>query len=147
FGRLVGLRPASWVGTRAGDSMARATNDLTAVRAMLGPGVMYWFETSLTFLLAIVIMVAVDWRLALFAVMPAPAVRFAVIFFGRAIHERFERIQAIFSDISSRVQENLSGVHMNRALTQEKAEMRRFEDVNRRYIAENIGLVRIQGQF
>ena len=62
--------------------MARATNDLNAVRMMLGPGVMYWFETSLTFVLAIAIMVSVDWRLALCAMLPAPAVSLAVIFFG-----------------------------------------------------------------
>jgi ATP-binding cassette subfamily B multidrug efflux pump len=147
FAHLIRLAPEYYARTRTGDIMARATNDLNAVRMMLGPGVMYWFETSLTFLLAIAIMVTVDWRLALFAVMPAPAVSLAVIFFGRAIHERFERIQAIFSDISSRVQENLSGVRMIRAFTQEKAEMRRFEELNRRYIAENIRLVRIQGLF
>ena len=62
--------------------MARATNDLNAVRMMLGPGVMYWFETSLTFVLAIAIMTRVDWRLAMFAIMPAPLVSIAVIFFG-----------------------------------------------------------------
>jgi len=65
--------------------------------------------------LAIAIMVSVDWRLAAFAVMPAPAVSFAVVFFGRRIHDRFEKLQEMFSDISSRVQENLSGVRMVRA--------------------------------
>jgi ATP-binding cassette subfamily B multidrug efflux pump len=147
FRHLVSLSPDYYGRTRTGDIMARATNDLNAVRMMLGPGVMYWFETSLTFALAILIMVRVDWRLAFFAVLPAPAVSLAVIFFGRRIHERFEKLQAMFSDISSRVQENLSGVRMIRAFAQEKAEMRRFEELNRRYIAENIKLVRIQGLF
>lgn len=147
FRHLVSLSPDYYGRTRTGDIMARATNDLNAVRMMLGPGVMYWFETSLTFALAILIMVRVDWRLAFFAVLPAPAVSLAVIFFGRRIHERFERLQAMFSDISSRVQENLSGVRMIRAFAQEKAKMRRFEELNRRYIAENIKLVRIQGLF
>jgi ATP-binding cassette subfamily B protein len=114
---------------------------------MLGPGVMYWFETSLTFILAIAIMTRVDWRLAMFAVMPAPAVSLAVILFGRVIHDRFEKIQAMFSDISSRVQENLAGVRMIRAFVQEKAEMRRFEELNRAFIAQNIRLVRVQGLF
>ena len=67
--------------------MARATNDLNAVRMMLGPGIMYWTETSLTFVLAIAIMLSIDWRLALLAILPAPAVSFAVIFFGRRIHD------------------------------------------------------------
>jgi ATP-binding cassette, subfamily B, multidrug efflux pump len=147
FAHLVRLSPDYFGRTRTGDIMARATNDLNAVRMMLGPGVMYWFETSLTFVLAIWIMVRFDWRLALFAVMPAPAVSLAVIFFGRAIHTRFERIQAMFSDISSRVQENLSAVRMVRAFSQERAELKRFEELNRQYIAQNLKLVRIQGVF
>ena len=147
FRHLISLSPDYYGRTRTGDIMARATNDLNAVRMMLGPGVMYWFETSLTFALAIAIMVRVDWRLAFFAVLPAPAVSFAVIFFGRRIHDRFEKLQAMFSDISSRVQENLSGVRMIRAFVQEKAELRRFEELNRRYIAQNLKLVRIQGLF
>src|SRR6185369_2934917 len=147
FAHLIRLSPEHYARTRTGDIMARATNDLNAVRMMLGPGVMYWFETSLTFILAIAIMTRVDWRLAMFAVLPAPAVSLAVIFFGRVIHDRFEKIQEIFSDISSRVQENLAGVRMIRAFVQEKAEMRRFEELNRAYIAQNIRLVRVQGLF
>jgi len=147
FRHLVELSPDYYGRVRTGDIMARATNDLNAVRMMLGPGIMYWTETSLTFLLAIVIMVTVDWRLAVLAVLPAPLVSLAVIFFGRAIHARFERIQAMFSDISSRVQENLAGVRMVRAFVQEQAELRHFEKLNRSYIAENIRLVRISGVF
>src|SRR5450759_4474266 len=147
FAHLIRLSPEYYARTRTGDIMARATNDLNAVRMMLGPGVMYWFETSLTFILAIAIMTRVDWRLAMFAVMPAPAVSLAVILFGRVIHARFEKIQAMFSDISSRVQENLAGVRMIRAFVQEKAEMRRFEELNRAFIAQNIRLVRVQGVF
>ncbi len=147
FRHLASLSPEYYGRTRTGDIMARATNDLNAVRMMLGPGIMYCFETGLTFALAIVIMVSVDWRLAIAALLPAPAVSVAVIFFGRAIHSRFERIQEMFSDISSRVQENLSGVRMIRAFAQEKAELRRFEELNRQYIHQNIKLVRIQGVF
>ena len=147
FRRLVILSADYYQRTRTGDIMARATNDLNAVRMMLGPGIMYWTETSLTFVLAIAVMVSRDWRLALLSVLPAPAVSLAVIFFGRTIHDRFEHIQAMFSDISSRVQENLAGVRMVRAFVQEKAELRRFEALNREYIAHNIKLVRIQGVF
>jgi ATP-binding cassette subfamily B protein len=147
FRHLAGLSSDYYSRTRTGDIMARATNDLNAVRMMLGPGMMYCFETGLTFALAIAIMVSVDWRLALPAILPAPAVSLAVILFGRAIHTRFERIQEMFSDISSRVQENLSGVRMIRAFAQERAELRRFEELNRGYIAQNLKLVRIQGIF
>jgi ATP-binding cassette subfamily B protein len=147
FRHLTSLSPDYYGRTRTGDIMARATNDLNAVRMMLGPGMMYCFETGLTFVLAIAIMVSVDWHLAIPAVLPAPAVSLAVILFGRAIHTRFERIQEMFSDISSRVQENLSGVRMIRAFAQERAELRRFEELNRGYIAQNLKLVRIQGVF
>jgi ATP-binding cassette subfamily B protein len=147
FDHLTGLAPDYYARTRTGDIMARATNDLNAVRMMLGPGVMYWGETSLTFVLALAVMMHVDWRLALYAILPAPAVSLAVIFSGRIIHARFEKIQAMFSDISSRVQENLSGVRMVRAFVQEQAEMRRFAALNREYISQNLKLVRIQAIF
>src|SRR6266852_207268 len=147
FARLVSLSSDFYARQRTGDIMARATNDLNAVRMMLGPGVMYWTETSLTFVLAIVVMWSADWRLTLLAILPAPLVSFAVIFFGRKIHDRFERIQSMFSDISSRVQENLSGVRMIRAYAQEQAELRKFHTLNQDYIAHNIQLVRISGLF
>src|SRR6478609_6699942 len=147
FAHLIRLSPEYYGRTRTGDIMARATNDLNAVRMMLGPGVMYWFETSLTLALAIAVMAFNDWRLTFFAVLPAPVVSVAVILFGRAIHERFEAIQAMFSDISSRVQENLSGVRMIRAFVQEAAELRRFEELNQNYITQNLRLVRISGLF
>lgn len=147
FAHLVQLAPDYYGRVRTGDIMARATNDLNAVRMMLGPGIMYWTETSLTFILAISVMVSVDWRLAVLALLPAPLVSLAVMLFGRVIHARFERIQAMFSDISSRVQENLSGVRMIRAFVQEQAELRQFEHLNRAYIDQNIRLVRIQGLF
>jgi ATP-binding cassette subfamily B protein len=147
FRHLVSLSSDYYQRTRTGDIMARSTNDLNAVRMMLGPGVMYWTETSLTFVLAVAVMVSFDWRLALLSILPAPAVSLAVIFFGRIIHDRFQRIQAMFSDISSRVQENLSGVRMVRAFVQEQAELRRFEVLNKQYIGQNLKLVMIQGVF
>ncbi len=147
FARLVSLSSDFFARHRTGDIMARATNDLNAVRMMLGPGVMYWTETSLTFLLAIAVMASADWRLTLLAIMPAPLVSVAVIVFGRKIHDRFEKIQAMFSDISSRVQENLSGVRMIRAYAQESAELKKFNSLNEDYIAQNLKLVRISGLF
>jgi len=147
FDRLTLLAPDYFARTRTGDIMARATNDLNAVRMMLGPGVMYWFETGLTFVLAIAIMVSVNWRLALLSLLPAPVVSLVVMLSGRAIHARYERIQAMFSDISSRVQENLAGVRMIRAFAQENAEMNRFEELNREYIRQNLKLVRIEAIF
>jgi ATP-binding cassette, subfamily B, multidrug efflux pump len=145
FRHLVRLAPDFFARQRTGDIMARATNDLNAVRMMLGPGVMYWIETSLTFILAVSIMARLNWRLTLLAVMPAPLVSLAMIYFGQRIHERFERIQAKFSDISSRVQENLAGVRIVRAFAQENAEIRTFEILNHEFIDQNLRLVKLQG--
>src|SRR5689334_22332585 len=147
FVHLAGLAPDFYGRTRTGDIMARSTNDLNAVRMMLGPGIMYWTETSVTLILSVIVMLNTDVRLTLMALAPAPLVSIAVIVFGRRIHTRFEHIQKIFSDISSRVQENLAGVRVVRAYAQEKAEVADFERLNRDYVRENIGLARIQGLF
>jgi ATP-binding cassette subfamily B protein len=147
FDRLITLSWDFYGKFRTGDIMARATNDLNAVRMMLGPGVMYWTETMLTMALAVAVMAWVDWPLALVALAPAPVISIVVVLFGRMIHTRFERIQSMFADISSRVQENFAGVRVIRAYVQEDAEMRRFERLNTDYIKENIHLARAQGMF
>jgi ATP-binding cassette subfamily B protein len=147
FGNLVGLSSDFYSKYQTGDIMARATNDLNAVRMMLGPGIMYWCETMFTLVLAVAVMLTVDWRLTLMALSPAPLVSLVVIFFGQRIHERFEAIQKMFADISSRVQENLAGVRVVRAFVQEQAELRKFEDLNQAYIAQNIRLARLSGTF
>ena len=147
FSHLIGLSSGFYARYRTGDIMARSTNDLNAVRMMLGPGIMYWTETTLTAILAIGVMLSVDWRLALLALLPAPLVSFVVIWFGQRIHDRFEQIQKMFSDISSRVQENLSGVRVIRAYAQEQPEIRQFEILNQEYIAQNIKLARLSGLF
>jgi len=147
FAHLLRLSPDFYARTRTGDIMARATNDLNAVRMMLGPGLMYSFETSLTFLLAIVVMAWVDWRLTALALLPAPLVSLAVFWFGRVIHARFERLQAMFSDITSKVQESLAGVRVLRAYVQEEAELKQFERLNRDYIAQSLRLARVSGMF
>ncbi len=147
FGHFVALSQDFYARYRTGDIMARSTNDLNAVRMMLGPGIMYWTETSVMLVLSVAVMLQADWRLTLIALIPAPLVSIAVILFGRRIHIRFEHIQRMFSDISSKVQENLAGVRVVRAYAQENAELKQFEALNQEYIRENIGLARIQGMF
>ena len=147
FRKLVSLSQDFYARYRTGDIMARATNDLNAVRMMLGPGVMYWMETSITLVLALIVMLSTDVSMTLISLAPAPIVSVAVVVFGRQIHTRFEHIQGMFSDISSKVQENLAGVRIVRAYAQEKAEVAQFEKLNREYIRENIGLAKIQAMF
>lgn len=147
FSHIVTLSQDFYAKYRTGDIMARATNDLNAVRMMLGPGIMYFTETFFTAVFLIGVMWHVDWRLSLLCLIPAPLVSMAVILFGRRIHDRFETIQKTFSDISSRVQENFSGVRVIRAYVQEDAEIRKFELLNQDYVAQNIGLARLSAFF
>ncbi|HME06365.1 MAG TPA: ABC transporter ATP-binding protein [Bryobacteraceae bacterium] len=147
FSHLVKLSSDFYARYRTGDIMARATNDLNAVRMMFGPGIMYWAETMLTAVLAIAVMLVVDWRLTLIALLPAPLVSGVMIYFGRRIHDRFEAIQKMFSDISSRVQENLSGMRVVRAYAQEAAELGTFETLNQDYIEQNLKLARLSAVF
>jgi ATP-binding cassette subfamily B multidrug efflux pump len=132
---------------RTGDLMSRATNDLAAVRMMIGPAVMYTSSTSLTFLVAIVLMLSIDVRLTLLALIPLPFVSIAVKYFGAAIHRRFERIQEQLSDVSAVTQESLAGVRVVRAYRQEDAELERFRQSNQEYLDRNRKLIQLQGAF
>jgi ATP-binding cassette, subfamily B, multidrug efflux pump len=131
--------------TRTGDIMARATNDLNAVRMLLGPAIMYSANTIVFTAGALVFMLSISPHLTLYAFLPLPIVSITVQYFGRRIHERFERIQAMFSDISARVQENFSGARVIRAYVQEQAEIESFERSNEEYIARSLKLVRLMG--
>ena len=132
---------------RTGDLMSRATNDLNAVRMMIGPAVMYTASTGLTFVIAIALMLSIDPRLTLIALVPLPLVSVVVRYFGAAIHERFERIQAQFSDISAVTQESLAGVRVVRAYRQEDAEIQRFRRANEEYVLRNRALIGLQGAY
>jgi ATP-binding cassette subfamily B protein len=147
FARLQLLPLGFYQARRTGDLMSRATNDLNAVRMMIGPAVMYTSNTILVFVVAIGVMLSIDARLTLIALVPLPAVSIAVHFFGRAIHRRFETIQAQLSDISAIVQENLGGVRVVRAYTQEAHEIERFRAANEEYVRRNRMLIRLQGMF
>jgi ATP-binding cassette subfamily B multidrug efflux pump len=132
---------------RTGDLMSRATNDLNAVRMMIGPAIMYSANTVLVFVVAIVLMLTIDLRLTLIALIPLPFVSLSVRYFGSAIHKRFEAIQAQLSDVSAVVQEALSGVRVVRAYRQEAHELDRFRASNEEYLRRNRVLIRLQGAF
>jgi len=140
--RLLLLEPEFYVRNRTGELMSRATNDLNAVRMVLGPGIMYSATTIVTMIFAIAVMVALSPSLTLWVLLPAPVVAVAVWFFGRTIHDLYERIQAALATLTARVQENLSGVRVVRAYAQEEAEKRGFDEPNREYVARNIKLIR-----
>jgi ATP-binding cassette, subfamily B, multidrug efflux pump len=145
FQHLESLSYSYYQRTRTGDIMARATNDLNAVRMLLGPAIMYTANTIVFTAGALVFMLSISPRLTLYAFLPLPLASIVIQYFGHRIHERFERIQAMFSDISAQVQENLSGVRVVRAYTQEQPEIRKFEIANKEYIARSLKLVRLMG--
>jgi ATP-binding cassette subfamily B multidrug efflux pump len=132
---------------RTGDLMSRATNDLSAVRMMIGPAVMYAVTTGALFVVAIVLMFSLSVKLTLVSLLALPLVSVAVRYFGTAIHTRFERIQEQLADLSTIVQEALSGVRVVRAYRQEAAEIARFESANAEYVRRNRALIALQGLF
>jgi ATP-binding cassette subfamily B protein len=128
---------------RTGDIMARATNDLSAVRQLLGPAIMYSTNTIVFTAAALPLMYRISPRLTLIAFIPLPIGSVLVQQFGARIHQRFERIQAMFSDISAKAQENFSGARLIRAFAQEQAEIASFETANLEYIGRSLHLVRL----
>src|SRR5579864_2677840 len=145
FARLETLSYSYYQRHRTGDIMARATNDLNAVRMLLGPAIMYSANTIVYTAGALAFMISISPWLTLYTFLPLPAVSIVIQTFGRRIHERFERIQAMFSDISARAQENFSGARLIRAYVQEEAEIRAFEAENQEYIRRSLRLVRLMG--
>jgi len=145
FRHLESLSYSYYQRTRTGDIMARATNDLNAVRMLLGPAIMYSANTIVFTAGALAFMLSISPRLTLYAFLPLPFVSVVVQYFGRRIHERFERIQAMFSEISARAQENFSGARVVRAYVQEEPEIAAFETSNKEYIARSLKLVRLMG--
>jgi ATP-binding cassette subfamily B protein len=128
---------------RTGDIMARTTNDLNAVRQLLGPAIMYSANCFVFTAAALPFMIHISPKLTLCAVGPLPLASVLVQSFGQRIHRRFERIQAMFSDISAKAQENFSGARLIRAFAQEDAEIASFETANQEYIGRSLHLVRL----
>ena len=126
---------------RTGDLMAKLTNDLNAVRNIVGPGIMYSANTVVTGIATIALMAHLDLHLTLLALAPLPLASIAVKFFGQRIHERFEKIQGLYSELTEGVRENLSGVRLVRAFRQEEPEMRQFDEMNQLYVDRNKGLI------
>ena len=147
FAHLETLPLAYYQANRTGDLMSRATNDLNAVRMMIGPSIMYSANTLLTFVAALAMMVAIDARLTLLSLVPLPFVSISVNYFANRIHKGFEEIQAQLSEVSAVAQEALAGVRVVRAYRQESAEIDRFRRANLEYLRRNRKLIVLQGFF
>jgi ATP-binding cassette, subfamily B, multidrug efflux pump len=143
FAHLEAQPPEFFQRHRTGDIMARSTNDLNAVRQLLGPAIMYSANTIVFTAAALPFMFRISPRLTMFAFLPLPFASVLVQYFGARIHARFERIQAMFSDISSQAEENFSGARLIRAFAQEEAQIAAFETSNQEYIDRSLRLARL----
>ena len=141
FVHLMRLSPRYYTQTLTGDLMSKLTNDLNAVRNLVGPGIMYSATTLVIGVTTVGVMLHLDWRLTLLALAPMPLVSLAVKVFGQKIHDRFEKIQAMYSEITEKVRENLSGVRVIRAFGQEEPEMAQFDEMNRAFVRKNKHLI------
>ena len=141
FAHLLRLSPRYYTQNRTGDLMSKLTNDLNAVRNMLGPGIMYSAYTVATGVSTVGVMLYLDWWLTVLALVPLPLISVAVTYFGRKIHDRFESIQALYSDLTERVRENLAGMRVVRAFSQEKPEQATFDRMTLRFVSMNRQLI------
>jgi ATP-binding cassette subfamily B protein len=132
---------------RTGDLMARATNDLSAVRMVVGPALMYSMNTVFAMALILPTMARINWRLTLMSFISMPLVAGATHYFSKRIHDRFEKVQEYFGTISNRAQESLAGVRVIRAYAREAGEMESFGRVNREFVNRNLKLIRLSGVF
>lgn len=147
FDKLTRLSFSFYNRTPTGDLMARATNDLNAIRAVLGPGIMYAVNTTVTLSAALTLMIVLSGRLTLVSLIPLPLISVFMYRYGKVIHKRFEEVQEQFSEITARAQEYLSGIRVVKAYVQEDAASRDFRLRNEDYLESNMRLVRINGLF
>ena len=147
FSHLLSLSPSFYQRNPTGDIMSRATNDLSAVRMVLGPGIMYSINTLFTAVLTISILVTLNLQLAILTLLPLLAVSVCVKYFGNQIHQRFERIQEQFATLTTLAQENVSGIRVVKAYNQEEAFIGRFQEANQDYVDRSLSLVRVWGVF
>jgi ATP-binding cassette subfamily B protein len=128
-----------------GDVMSRATNDLNAVRSVLGPGIMYSLTTVVTFVIATGVLIKLNWKLTLLVYLPLALASLTVKKVGQQVHDRFENIQEQFSAISTKAQENLSGIRVVKAFAREHAEIGEFRRLNEEYVNRSLSLIRLWG--
>jgi len=147
FETLLGLDAPWYQRTPVGDLMARATNDLNAVRMLLGPGIMYTLNITVTLTVALSFMLSLDWRLTLLSLTPLPLLSLVVFRISSRLHKGFEKIQARFSSMTMRVQENFSGIRVVKAFVRESREVERFQSENRQYYRQNLAMAKLMGLF
>lgn len=144
LGHIQKLSLSYFQNTPTGDLMAHATNDIGAVRNVLGPGIMYPTDTLMTFLLVTIIMFSLDWEVTLLALIPLPFVSYAMYRLGKIVHAKFLERQEQYSRLTTRAQENLSGIRVVKAYVREAYEIDVFRKMSWEYLKKNLVLARVQ---
>ncbi|HYR83041.1 MAG TPA: ABC transporter ATP-binding protein [Terriglobia bacterium] len=147
FRHLETLSTSFYQKNKTGELMSRATNDLSNVRMLMGPGIMYTVNTLVTAIVTVAVMLTISWQLTLLALLPLPFVSYSVRHFGKRIHDLTEESQARLADLSARVQESMAGVRVVKAFVQEKHEIAEFDQMNRSLLAKNYELIRATSVF
>jgi ATP-binding cassette, subfamily B, multidrug efflux pump len=147
FAHLEKLPMSFYQKNKTGELMSRATNDLSNVRNLVGPAIMYTANTIITALFAVALMLKINWQLTLLALVPLPVVSFCTRYFGKKIHDLTEESQAMLADLSARVQESLAGIRVVKAFVQEKHEIAEFDRMNQTLVAKNRQLIRVASIF
>ncbi len=130
-----------------GNIMAHATNDISAVRMFVGPAVMYAIDTGSRFLIVVTIMMMISWKVTLISLIPLPFLSYLVYYIGKKIHLRFTKIQEKFSDLTTKAQENFSGIRVIKSYVAEEREINEFMGLSKEYLQRNMNLVKLQALF
>jgi ATP-binding cassette subfamily B protein len=147
FRHLESLSPSFFSQWKIGEIMSRATNDLNAVRMVLGPGIMNFFNTIILATASISLMLSINVRLTLYAMIPLPVLSILIKYFSAILHLRYEKVQAYYAQMSSKVQENISGIRVIKTYNQENNEIQFFREMNNNYVVKNMSMVKIWGLF
>ena len=132
---------------KVGDLMALTVNDIEAIRMACGIGVVVAYDGILLFVFILSAMAYVSPTLTLYAIIPFPILGFIVAKFGKMIEDRFEKVQASFSELTEKARESISGVKVVKAFVKEKSEVEDFENTSNEYLGVNLGLIKIWGVY
>jgi ATP-binding cassette, subfamily B, multidrug efflux pump len=130
-----------------GNIMAHATNDINAVRMFVGPAVMYSIDTGIRLIIILAIMFSLSASLTLYSLIPLPFLSYLVYSLGKKIHIKFNAIQAKFADLTTKAQENFSGIRVIKSYVREENEIKEFKNESMDYLKKNLEMIKIEALF
>jgi ATP-binding cassette subfamily B protein len=147
YARIQRLPQTRFESFEIGDLMARSTNDLEAIRMILGPGLMYTASTVFILIVSLTLMLRISHELTLWAFAPMPFMSLAVGLVMRLVHDRILRVQEGFANLTTRARESFAGIRVVKAFAREESQGDIFETVNEDVVERNLALARVQRIF